>query len=634
MDPAPHIADLTGPGRPGAPAQGVYDWRRIRDMVLEHRAPLVWAHLIAILAVLASVPVPLLMPLLVDEVLLGEPGVLVGAVSRVFPQSWHGPLLFILAILGVTVALRVLSTALNVWQTREFTLISKDVTYRMRRALLGRLERVAMAEYESLGGGAVASRLVTDLETIDQFVGATVSRFLVAVLTIVGTAVVLLIMHWKLALFILVMNPVVVYFTVALGKRVKELKRRENRAFEVFQQALVETLDGIHEIRAANRDGYFFGRVRVLARELRDHGSAFAWKSDAAQRGSFLVFLIGFEVFRAVSMLMVVFSNLTVGEMMAVFGYLWFMMTPVQEVLNIQYSFYSARAALERINTLLGLREEPRFPHRVNPFQGRITVGIDLDDIHFAYRDEPVLRGVTLRVRPGEKVALVGASGGGKSTLVQVILGLYLPQRGEVRFDGVPVTEIGLDVVRNHVATVLQHPALFNDTVRANLTLGREIPERRLWHALEVAQLREVVEELPQGLDTPVGRNGVRLSGGQRQRLAIARMVLAEPKVVILDEATSALDTGTEQRVHEALRRELAGRSFVIVAHRLSAVRQADTVYVFEDGRIVERGAHEELIGAGGLYAKLYRGQAECGGETLVEGEESAHAREPAGEGG
>jgi ATP-binding cassette subfamily C protein len=168
------------------------------------------------------------------------------------------------------------------------------------------------------------------------------------------------------------------------------------------------------------------------------------------------------------------------------------------------------------------------------------------------------------------------------------------------------VTEIGLDVVREHVATVLQHPALFNDTVRSNVALGREIPDATIWKALEVAQLAADVAALPKGLDTVVGRQGVRLSGGQRQRLAVARMVLANPSVVILDEATSALDTETEARLHEALREFLSGRTTLIVAHRLSAVRQADRVYVFESGRIIEEGAHDTLIESGGLYSRLY----------------------------
>jgi ATP-binding cassette subfamily C protein len=173
----------------------------------------------------------------------------------------------------------------------------------------------------------------------------------------------------------------------------------------------------------------------------------------------------------------------------------------------------------------------------------------------------------------------------------------------------VPVSEIGLDVVRDHVATVLQHPALLSDTVRANLTLGREIDDGKLWQALEIAQLADTVQDLDQGLETLIGRNGIRLSGGQRQRLAVARMVLAEPGIVILDEATSALDTATENRLHQALQRFLEGRTTVIVAHRLSAVRQADRALVFEDGRIVEQGAHEELIHSDGLYANLYRRQ-------------------------
>jgi len=305
-------------------------------------------------------------------------------------------------------------------------------------------------------------------------------------------------------------------------------------------------------------------------------------------------------------MLMVVYSNLSIGEMMAVFGYLWFMMGPVQEILGIQYAYYAAKAALTRINHLLALKEEPRYPHLKDPFSGKHTVGVEIENVCFSYGDMPVLNGVSLKIRPGEKVALVGASGGGKSTLVQVILGLYPPQSGTVRFDGVPMTEIGLEVVRSHVSTVLQNPALFNDTVRMNLTLGRELSDERLWQALEVAQLADTVRELPCGIDTVVGRQGVRLSGGQRQRLAIARMVLSDPQVVILDEATSALDAETEAKLHEALREFLRDRTTLIIAHRLSAVKQADRAYVFDGGQIIEEGVHDELIKSDGLYSRLY----------------------------
>ncbi|HXK58122.1 MAG TPA: ABC transporter ATP-binding protein, partial [Gammaproteobacteria bacterium] len=234
-------------------------------------------------------------------------------------------------------------------------------------------------------------------------------------------------------------------------------------------------------------------------------------------------------------------------------------------------------------------------------------VSLSLERICFRYGNGPrVLNDITLEIQAGEKIALVGASGGGKTTLVQVILGLYPPESGRIMFDGVPVSEIGMDVVRDNVATVLQHPALFNDSVRANLTLGRDRDDHSLWQALEIAQLADVVRELDQGLETLVGRDGIRLSGGQQQRLALARMILSEPKVVILDEATSALDTTTESRLHNALQHFLSGRTTLIIAHRLSAVKQADRALVFEDGRIVEQGSHDELIRNRGLYASLY----------------------------
>ncbi len=600
-------------GGGASPGCGRYDWGYILTVAKEHRRDLILAHLVAILAVLANVPIPLLMPLLVDEVLLQKPATLVGLMDGLFPSQWHGPVLYIGAILLLTICLRLVGLLLGVWQTMRFTLVAKDVTYRMRRGLLDRLQTISMAEYETLGSGAVSSRFVTDLNVIDEFVGASLSKTLVSVLSLIGITVILLWMHWQLALFILLMNPLVIYFTVVLGKGVKQLKKKENSAFEIFQQALVETLDGIHEIRAGNRERHYLGGVMEKARLIKEHSAAFSWKSDAASRFSFGIFLIGFDVFRAISMLMVVYSNLSVGEMMAVFGYLWFMMAPVQDVLNIQYAWYAAKAAMNRINHLFELQQEPEYPHLHNPFEGKETVGIEVRDICFSYgrNSEAVLRHVNLDIHPAETVALVGASGGGKSTLVQVILGMYPPQQGMLYFDGVPVTEIGLDVVRDNVATVMQHPAMFNDTVRQNLTLGRDIADEELWQALETAQLRDVVVAMPERLTTIVGQQGVRLSGGQRQRLAIARMLLAEPKVVILDEATSALDTATEARLHTAMHSFLQARTTLIIAHRLSAVRQADRVYVFEDGHIIEEGVHEDLIRSNGLYSRLYGQQEE-----------------------
>ncbi|NOZ54129.1 MAG: ABC transporter ATP-binding protein [Gammaproteobacteria bacterium] len=595
----------------------VFTWRYIFTVALRSKRELVQAHVIAIFAVIVSVPIPLLMPLLVDEVLLNQPGKVVEISTVLFPQSWQGPTLLVAAVLLVTLVLRFLMLALGVWQLRKFALIAKQVTYKIRQALLLRLQYVSMSAFETMGSGSIASHLITDVNAIDSFIGESISKAIVAVLSIVGIAGVLLWMHWQLALFILLMNPVVISFTVLLAKRVKHLKKNENVAVEVFQHALTETLDAIQQIRASNRENYYIKDVAAKAAAIKVHSARYAWKSDAANRFSFGVFLFGFDTFRAITMLMVVFSDLTVGQMIAVFGYLWFMMAPVQEILNMQYVLYAAKAALVRINALMVLPQEPRYPHIKNPFKGKQTVSVVVEDVSFTYNlvsdslDKPdvndnVLNHVNLKIAAGEKIALVGASGGGKSTLVQVMLGLYPPQAGQLYFDGVPVTEIGLDVVRENVATVLQHPALFNDTVRMNLTLGQDISDQNLYDALSVAQLADSVKAMPQQLSTVIGRQGVRLSGGQRQRLAIARMVLLDPKVVILDEATSALDTETEEKVHHALNEFLKDRTTIIIAHRLSAVKQADRVYVFENGHIIEEGGHDELIKNGGLYHRLY----------------------------
>jgi ATP-binding cassette subfamily C protein len=581
-------------------------WAQIRRLAGRHKKALWIANAVAVLATLCTVPIPLLLPLLVDEVLLGHGDRALKVMNHLLPDSLQKAAGYIGLMLLLTFSLRIGALVFNVVQAKLFARLSKDIVYRVRIRLIERLKRISLGEYESLGGGTVTAHLVTDLDTLDKFIGDTLSRFLVAMLTLTGTASILMWMHWKLALLILLFNPLVIYATVQLGKRVKHLKKQENDSTSRFTQALTETLDSIQEVRAGNRQGYFLGRLGLRAREVRDYAMTSQWKSDASNRASGLLFQFGIDVFRAAAMLTVLFSDLSIGQMLAVFSYLWFMIGPVEQLLNLQYAYYAAGGALTRINELLARADEPQYAGGVDPFAGHKTVGIEVRGLSFGYGEENILDQLNLTIAPGEKVAIVGASGGGKSTLVQLLLGLYTAQSGTISFGGATQQEIGLETVRENVAVVLQHPALFNDTVRANLTMGRERSDEACWRALEIAQLEPTIRALPQGLDSVVGRSGVRMSGGQRQRLAIARMVLADPRVVILDEATSALDAATEYSLHQALSRFLSGRTTLIIAHRLSAVKQADRVLVFDGGRIAEQGDHQQLIADGGVYAKLY----------------------------
>ena len=337
---------------------------------------------------------------------------------------WQQAAGYIGLMLVVTLTLRCGSLCFGVLQSRLFARLAKDIVYRIRVRLIERLKRISLGEYESLGSGTVTTHLVTDLDTLDKFVGETLSRFLVAMLTLVGTASILMWMHWKLALLILLFNPLVIYATVQLGKRVKHLKKLENDSTSRFTQALSETLDAIQEIRAGNRQGFFLGRLGLRAQEVRNYAVNSQWKTDASNRASGLLFQFGIDIFRAAAMLTVLFSDLSIGQMLAVFSYLWFMIGPVEQLLNLQYAYYAAGGALTRINELLARADEPQYPGGVDPFKGRDTVGIQVQGLSFGYGDELVLDQLNLSIAPGEKVAIVGASGGGKSTLVQLLLGL------------------------------------------------------------------------------------------------------------------------------------------------------------------------------------------------------------------
>ena len=586
-----------------------YTWQCIYQLVLRHKKRLIQANIIAFFAMLATVPLPLLLPLLVDEVLLNQPGKVLALIDLTVPEAWQTALGYIAIVSLVTIILRIVGVGLGVWQVQQFTMISKQVTHGIRVDLLARIKNVSMCRYEKMGTGSVTATMVNDVNTIDSFLGTTVSKSVIAIISLIGVSVVLLWLHWQLALFILLLNPVVVFFTVKMGQKVRTLKRDENTAVDAFQQSLTETLDALQQVRTSSQENRFFGYIQQKSADIKTHSEAFTWKSDAASRLSFLIFLIGFDVFRGVAMMMVVFSDLSIGEMMAVLGYLWFMMGPIQEILAIQYSYSAGSGALERINKVLDLEQEPIYSLTgKNPFEDE-NVKLQVKNLFFTYpnKENPVLNNLSFDMKAGEKLAFVGASGGGKTTLVQMLLGFYQADSGTILYNDKPIEEIGQALVRKHVATVLQYPVMFHQSIRFNLTMGEDLTDGQLWKALDMAQLTTAIKALDEQLDSVVGRNGIKLSGGQRQRLAIARMILQDPKVVIMDEATSALDMETERKFYEDLEPFLKQRTTLIVAHRLSSIKQADRILVFEDGHIVESGSHDDLLQAGGTYQRLYK---------------------------
>ena len=569
--------------------------KKILKEALHYKDALIKGNLVAILATLITVVIPLFIPVLVDELLLHNGDKMTGWVrDHIFAMTLSGYVLFFLIL---TLVLRTVGFLLNVIQVKTFLGVSKDISFKLRKRAVEHLEKVSLKEYEMVSPGAVTSKLVTDVNTVDSFIGTTVSKFIISVLTLIFTAVILLLINWKLAIFILLTNPIVVFFTAKLARNVGKLKRKENSAVELFQSSLNETLELFHQIKAANKEVFFFSRIIDQAETLRDTSIEFGYKSDRAIRFSFLVFLGGYEVFRGVSILAVAYSDLSVGLMLAIFGYLWIMMTPTQDIINFQYALANAKAACNRINTIFAMKTEPEVLNTVNPFAGHTSASIEAIDLNFSYfPDKPILKSVSLSIPQGSKVALVGASGSGKTTLANIIVGFYPVTEGEILYNGVSEKEIDLATIRANIHLILQHPKLFNDTMLFNLTLGEAYSEAEVQKALHIAQLDEVVEYLHEGLDTLVGKDGIKLSGGQRQRVAIARMVLSDPKVVILDESTSALDIHTEMRLFDALAQFLAPKTVITIAHRISTIKSAELIYVLENGEVVDSGTPQELM--------------------------------------
>ena len=569
--------------------------KNILLQLLAYKKEVILGNAIAIVATLLVVAIPLFIPILVDELLLAKEHGFIAFISKyLFTSDIKGYVLFILVII---IILRVLSTLLSILQTKVFVSISKNITYKMRKSLLAHLKYVSLKEYEMMRVGAVTSKLVTDVETIDGFVSSTISKLIVAVLMLLFSAFILLWIHWELAIFILITNPLVILFTVKLARNIGDLKKEENKAIEMFQSTLTETLELFHQIRASNKEDYFFEQSRIKADELRSHAVNYGYKSDRALKYSYLVFLAGYEIFRAVSILAVAYSDLSVGLMLAVFSYLWVMVTPIQDIINFQYVLSTAKAACRRIASIYEMEQEPDIEEKNNPFQSKHAVDIELKNLSFSYqKNKNILKNINMHIYEGSKVAIVGASGSGKTTLSNILVGFYPLDEGEIIYGGISNKNLKLSTIRENIHLILQHPKLFNDTMLFNLTLGKTYSLDAVQKALHIAQLDDVIAKLDLGLDTLVGKDGIKLSGGQRQRVAIARMILSDPKVVIFDESTAALDVHTELKLFSALQDFLSKKTVITIAHRLSTIQSAEFIYVLEDGIVVDAGSPRELL--------------------------------------
>lgn len=511
------------------------------------------------------------------------------------------------AMIGVAVTL-----ATATW-FRFYLMMStgERVVTDLRRAVFDHVLGLDPAFFEAARTGEVISRLTNDTTLLQQVIGYGLSMFVRNALMMIGAAVMLFVTSWKLAAFVLLGVPATLIPILFLGERVRRLSRAsQDRVADV--SAYVD--EAVHEIRT----------VQAYAHEDADRES-FARHAEAAYRvgvarigqKAFLISAVMLIAFSAVGLILwvgghdVLAGRLSAGELSAFVFYAIVVATGAGTISEVWGELQRAAGATERLMELL--ETPPRIVAPATPLAAppRALREVEFDAVTFAYPARlgiAALERFTLQVAPGERVALVGPSGAGKSTVFALLLRFYDPQRGAVRIDGVELREMELRALRRLIAVVPQEPVIFAASVLDNVRYGRPAASREeALAACEKAHALEFIERLPQGLDTPLGERGVTLSGGQRQRLSIARALLADRPILLLDEATSSLDAAAERLVQQALERLEAGRTKLVIAHRLATVQHADRIVVMDRGAIVAQGTHAELMREDGLYASLAR---------------------------
>ena len=514
-------------------------------------------------------------------------------------------------ILGGLVASYSLKTTFASLRIRLNNRLEQTVVHDLRSHVFSALQRLSINYFENRSTGEIMSRVTNDTEHVERIFIDGLEGALTASLTLIGITSMLFFLNWKLALLSLLPIPLLMVSASWFTKTVHGYYHHIRRVSGELSSYLQDALSGIRETMGFSKQDYEQQRFDRLSRAYSDSNLKAMYLWSLYSPGMMFLGSVGTVLILWYGAGEVQNGRLTLGELVLFLSYLALFYVPINQIHSVNHMLQHALAASERVFEVLDTIPDVLDHPGVTAPVARIRGEVRFEQVAFHYRpDVPVLKGLTVSVRPGERVALVGPSGAGKSTLVKLLMRFYDVTGGAILIDGTDLRDLPLRYVRDHIGFVQQEPFLFNGSVRENILYGDlTATEQQLELAARAARAHGFIAELPEGYDTWIGERGIKLSVGQKQRVSIARVLLKDPPIVIFDEATSNIDTETEVKIREALNELTKGRTTIIIAHRLSTLHDADRILVMDEGRLVEQGRHDELLGRGGLYAALYEAQ-------------------------
>ena len=557
--------------------------------------------------------------IVIDNILQSKklPGWLAGFVSEAFGQNKLAVLNFAVAAVAAIAVVGAISSYVEKYLT---TSVSQWVTHDLRRTLYNHIQRLSLAEYDKTQTGDLISRVTSDINAVQDFINSALLGIIVNVLTLVGMAGVMFYINWRFTLIALSIAPalfaVVYYLTRRIKKASREVRKKESELVSVVQ----EVLTSARVVKAFARED--FEVTRFESQSLENVETALEARSIKAKLSPIVdvMVAIGTCLVLAYGARLALSGQISAGVLIVFLLYLGKMYKPMRDLSKSTDTVSKAMVGYERIEEVLDIearvRDLPR-ARKAPRFKGKIA----FDHVSFSYDDKvPVLKDVSFEIEAGQVAAIVGPSGVGKTTIISLIPRLYDPQSGTIKIDGTDIRSYKLKSLREQISFVLQDTLLFHTSVLENIAYGKpDASPDEIIRAAKQANAHEFIVQLSEGYGTMVGERGVTLSGGQRQRIAIARAIVRNTPILVLDEPTTGLDSSSEQAVIEALERLMKGRTCIVVAHHLNTIRHADVIFVVKEAELVEKGTHDQLLAAGGLYAELYKIQTSEGDRKLTE---------------